>query len=311
MHALDVPDVMVDCPMSLFRPAAALFLSLALPVAAETQPADCTGLAALLQSFSGYELTAPPAGDAEGWCVLDGATLQAAAADRPDLKADHLRLRGTVADGVPMSVELDLTGLRLVTGLGGKTIDPGLQAMFRLQSADLQLAALVNPVTETLEIRGLALRFSGGTDLTLGADIRGAGLSPLSLAAGSLTALDLDWRNDGKLLVPVMEAAGAGLVPDASGEDATKAARAALAAVVEALPEAIFVGEGRDHLTRLAAALPQGRGRLRLSLTSADGIGAARLIMAGMADVPLAPETMAVLFAGASLSASWQPGLAP
>ena len=81
--------------------------------------------------------------------------------------------------------------------------------------------------------------------------------------------------------------------------------------MVEALPEAILVGDSRDHLTRLVAALPQGRGRLRLSLTAADGIGAARLIVAGMADVTLAPETMAALFAGASLSASWQPGLAP
>ena len=98
-----------------------------------------------------------------------------------------------------------------MTGLGGTVIDPTLQAMFRLQSADLQLAATVNAVTETLEIRGLALRLSGGTELTLGADIKGAGLSPLSLAAGSLTALDLDWRNDGRLLGPVMEAAGARL----------------------------------------------------------------------------------------------------
>jgi len=297
--------------MNLFRPVAVFVLSLALPAAAETEPADCAGLAALLQSFSGYTLSAPPAGDAEGWCVLDGASLQAAAADLPDLRADRLRLRGSVADRVAMSVELDLTGLRLVTGLGGKAIDPALQAVFRLQSADLQLAATLNPATDTLEIRGLALRLSGGTELTLGADIRGAGLSPLSLAAGSLTALDLDWRNDGRLLGPVMEAAGARLARDQAGTDAIDAARSALHAVVEALPGMMFAEGAKENLTRLIASLPRGRGRLRLSLTSKDGIGAARLIIAGLADAPLAPETLAALFAGASLSASWEPGLAP
>ena len=88
--------------MNLFRPVAVLVLSLALPAAAKTEPADCAGLSALLQSFFGYTLTAPPANDADGWCVLDGAALQGVAADLPDLKADRLRLRGLVADGVPV-----------------------------------------------------------------------------------------------------------------------------------------------------------------------------------------------------------------
>jgi hypothetical protein len=311
IQAADWPDLLVDCRMTFCRLIALAAVSLVSPAAADIKLADCADLSALLESFTGYDLAAPPAGDADGWCVLDGASLQATATDRPDLKADHLRLRGTVANGVPVSVELDLSGLRLVTGLGGKAIDPDLQAMFRLQSGDLQLAASVNPATGALEIRGLTLRLSGGTDLTLGADIWGAGLSPQSLAAGKLTALDLDWRNDGRLLVPAMEASGAALTPDLSRAEATRAARTALGAVVDALPASLFADDGKDHLVRLIAALPQGRGRLRLSLTSPDGIGAARLIVAGMADAPLSPETMASLFAGASLSASWQPGLAP
>ena len=81
--------------------------------------------------------------------------------------------------------------------------------------------------------------------------------------------------------------------------------------MVEALPGTMFAEGAKENLTRLVAALPRGRGRLRLSLTSEDGIGAARLIMAGLADAPLAPATLAALFAGVSLSVSWEPGLAP
>lgn len=303
----------MDDPVKLFQSIAVLAvpLALTLPAAASPEAADCAGLSALLQSFSGYTLTSSPAADADGWCALDGATLKAAAADLPDFRADRLRLRGLVNDGVPLSVELEVTGLRLVTGFGGKATDPGLQAIFRLETADLQLAATVNPVTETLEVRGLALRLAGGTELTLDADIRGAGLSPLSLAAGSLSVLDLDWRNDGKLLGPVMEAAAARLAPGQAGPEAIDAVRSALRTVVEALPGTMFATGAKENLTRLIAALPRGRGRLRLSLTSRDGIGAARLIMAGLADAPLAPATLATLFVGVSLSVSWEPGLAP
>ncbi len=306
-----MPDFLLDCAMGSFRLVSVLVLLLALPASADIKLADCAGLSALLQSFTGYDLTAPLVGDADGWCVLEGATMQAAGAERPDLRADRLRLRGTVSQGVAASVEVDLTGLRLMTGLGGKTVDPGLQAMFRLQSADLRLGARVNPATGSLEIRGLELRLSGGTELTLGADIRSAGLSPLALAAGSLTALDMEWRSDGKLIAPVLEAAGARLAPDASQAEALPAARRSLGRLVDALPEAIFSDGGKADLIQLVAALPQGRGRLRLSLTSVDGISAARLIRAWMAAAPPGRETLAALFAGASLSASWQPGLAP
>lgn len=297
--------------MRPFRALAFLGLTFASPSLAATEAADCAVLATLLENFAGYELTAAPAGDAGDWCVLDGAMLTSAAADKPDLRVDQLRLRGAVLDGVPMAVELDLTGLRLVTGLGGKAIDPTLQAMFRLQSADLQLSAAINPATETLEIRGLALQLSGGTEVALGADIKGAGLSPLGLAAGSLTALNLDWRNDGRLLGPVMESAGARLAPDLAGPAAVDAARSAVAAVIAALPEAAFGDDTKDNLARMLASLPQGRGRLRLSLTSAQGLGAARLIITGLADDPLAADSMAALFAGVTVTATWQAGLAP
>ena len=56
--------------------AALLLLTLAAPVVAEQKPADCPTLTAALDSFAGYDLTVPPAGPQDGWCVLDGAAFR-------------------------------------------------------------------------------------------------------------------------------------------------------------------------------------------------------------------------------------------
>jgi hypothetical protein len=181
--------------------------------------------------------------------------------------------------------------------------------IFRLQGADPRLAAAVNPATGTLEIRGPGLKLSGGTELMLGAHIRGAGLWPLSLAACNLTALNLEWRNDGRLPGLIMQAAGATLSLHHARPEAIKAAGTALGALVEGLPGAVFADDSKNDLARLVASLPQGKGRLRLSLTRIDGISTSRLIMAGLADAPLAPDTLEALFAGTSANAIWESGI--
>jgi len=260
---------------------------------------------------AGYILTEPPADPEAGWCVLDGAALRATVTDRPDILADRLRLRGTMADGVMVSLQLEATGLRLRPKLSDRNLDDRLETLMRLQGADLRFEASVNPATDTLEIRELVLRLSGGTELTVGADIRGAGPSARSLPGGSLTALDLDWRNDGNLPRPVMEIAGERLGGGLKGTAAVDATRQALSALVEALPDAAFDGGGKDALARMVASLPQGRGRLLLSLTAPDGIGAARLLIVGLSDDPLGPKALASLLQGARLTVSWQPGLMP
>ena len=139
-----------------------------------------------------------------------------------------------------------------MTGLGGTVIDPTLQAMFRLQSADLQLAATVNAVTETLEIRGLALRLSGGTELTLRltpaksaarvAGASGASASPamISRAAPIPSSLVSDRRNRplprGRAATSRVRfslAPSANIVP---GRASTTARRADLAASMASAP---------------------------------------------------------------------------
>jgi hypothetical protein len=285
--------------------AEALCLALALALPARAEEALCAGLTAGLRAVPGYQLTAPPAGPEDGWCVLDGATLRSLTPGWPNLHAARLRFRAA-----PGEVSLDLSGLRIAPRLGDTTIDERLRALFRLQSAELRLQAVEAPEGGGIEVRNLVLTLSGGTELGLTAGIRGARLDPAALAGGVVTRLDLHWRNDGRFLRPVMELVGARLT-GAEGGAAVDVARDRLAGVLAALPEAALAEDARDELEHMVAALPQGRGRLTLSLTSDDGIGAARLALAVLSGDPFGPQALERLLAGARIEADWQPGLAP
>lgn len=297
------------CPGSSLT--AAFFLGLSFQAAAETVPADCLALAAAVQSIGGYRMTAPPAGPEAGWCVLDGAVFQAKKADLPQISADQMRLRGTASEMGLSLIEVSISGLRIRSRIGDRTEGDGLREVLRLQTADLGFQLTLNPAGDTLMVRNVVLRLSGGTELALAADIRGAGLSVASLSGGSLTALELDWRNDGRLLGPVMEQAGMRLDPGLTGDASTGAARSAFAEVVAALPDTIFEEASRAALSRMISALPRGRGRLALSLTTGSGIGASRIILTAFSEDPLGPEAMARLLDGVRIRAVWQAGLGP
>jgi hypothetical protein len=108
----------------------------------------------------------------------------------------------------------------------------------------------------------------------------------------------------------MMDMAGEGLAGD-QGAAAVDAARAALAELVEALPTAAVDDASRRALARMVGSLPQGRGKLALSLASPDGIGAARIALAALVGEPLSPKAKAALLDGATITAAWQPGMAP
>jgi hypothetical protein len=172
------------------------------------------------------------------------------------------------------------------------------------------LRAVHDPETGILSLSDFQLDLSGGTRLRLAADLHSAGLSAGALAAGALTRADLEWRNDGKLLRPVLELAGEEMTEE-KGEAAIGAARTALSGIVAALPAAALDEDSREALQAMVAALPQGRGKLTLSFASEDGVGAARVAVAALAGDPLSAKALAALFEGATITANWQPGLAP
>jgi hypothetical protein len=152
------------------------------------------------------------------------------------------------------------------------------------------------------------LALSGGTRVEIDADIAGAGMSAASILGGTLTELRLRWRSDGRTLRPMMEAVGLA-IRDASDPAApVDVARAALLGIVGNLPPESMVGGAQKAATALVRAVPQGRGRLDLSLTSAR-IGAAELGLLALAEDPDGPEALARLLAGAVLAIDWQPGL--
>jgi hypothetical protein len=285
--------------------AGALCLVLmALPGTAEDSP-DCGKTAAALATIEGYEVSVPPAGPDNGWCVLDGARFRSARPGWPDLDVDRLRLRQTATE-----VELDLRGLRATPRASDREVDDRIRSLIRLQSADLRLLAVHDPEAGVLSVAGLRLDLSGGTTLELDADIREADLTVASLAGGAVTRARLIWRNDGRLLRPVMEIAG-GELSGATGSAAVEALRAALGDFVAALPETAIDTASRKEFATLVRSLPQARGKLTLEVVSGDGISGVRIGFAALSGDKALPEVLAAVLQGATITADWQPGLAP
>jgi hypothetical protein len=293
------------------RASLAVIVALAgLPAGADPTPADCAMLSGMLQ-ISGYSLTAPPSGAEAGWCVMDGAAWRSDRPGWPDLTAERMRVRGSVDATALVSLEVDVAGGRVLPQAGDRALDDRLRGLVRLQTVEMRFAAVVDAETDRLDISGGVLRLSGGSEVTFGATVAGGGLTAMDLASGSLTALDLEWRNDGRLLRPVMEMAGERLAGAPTGSAAVDAARLALRQVVDALPETALADDTRPELEQLVTALPQGRGRLTLSLSAPEGIGASRLLLAGLTDNPLGPKALAGLLQGARVTAVWSPGILP
>ena len=283
-----------------------LALGLAGPVAAETA-ADCDIVVETLESFTGLDLSAPPAGIQDGWCVLDGARLTGEGA--PQVSVERLRVAGTVAEDELLSLEIEGAGLRVRPALNDREMPGWLRDLLRLQSADFHLLLRRDEAADRLVLDGGRLDLSGGSALVLTGEVAGAHLSAASVLTGRVTALHLDWKNDGRTLRPVMEALGTEVDPRATGTQAVLAARGALLEVTEAMPDGNLPEADAEALAAFIAALPQGRGRLVLDFASDAGIGAAQLGLLALSDDPTSPEVLARLFDEARISALWEPGL--
>ena len=289
--------------------AFALVCGLTLCATAKATPTDCASLSGMFETAAGYTLTSQPLGEADGWCIFDRAVLKGAGPDQPDISIKRLRIRGTEADGVPTSVEIDIAGLKVTPKITDTTTDDRLRSLFRLQTADFRLSAMRNETEDRLEFRDGMLRLSGGTEVEFSANLDRAQLTVGSVLTGALTSLDLKWQNDGRLLRPALEAAGAALVADAKGSAAVDAAREGLMTLVAALPAERMEGESADEIEKLISAMPQGRGRLTLNFFSERGIGATELALYAMSEDPKSPSALARLLANSTVKVDWQPGL--
>lgn len=286
----------------------ALAVGLATAVDADTA-LDCRELETIFAAVTGYSLTLPPAPNVAAWCVADDAVLRAEGG--PRITVDRLQLAGTGVDGNPDSLSLDIKGLRVMPELRDRRMDPRLREALRLQSLDMSLTLRKAAGLDGLELRAGVIALSGGTEVRVEADLAGAGFAAESLPLSLLTALDLEWRTDGRLLRPLLEALGEGLQADATGDEAMAAARRGLVAVIGNLPEDALTGDTAKELAALVNDLPQGRGRMLLTLDAEGGIGAARLAVAALSDDPTGREALARLFAGTTLSLDWQAGVGP
>lgn len=295
-------------PMRL-RLALAFAFGLTAPVAAEPVAMGCDRLAALFQGLTGYGVTLPPSPTVDGWCVAEGATLRAG--DLPRISVERLELAGSETGDGPESLSLRVGRARIAPQVGDRSEDAVLRSVLRLQTVDATLTLQRSAERDGLELRDVRVALSGGTELLLEAELSGGGFSRESLALATLTGLRLDWRNDGRLLRPVMEAAGGRLAEGATGNAAVDAAREALRRLLENLPITRLAGDTASELDSVVAALPQGRGRMVLDFTSEAGLGAARIGPLALSDDPSGVAALARLLADAVLTVDWQPGLGP
>ena len=280
---------------------------LAGPAAAET--AECAALIAAVEGATGLGLTAPPAGMEDGWCVLDGARSSGEGSVR--VTVERLRLRGEAAGDELVALEILGEGLRVSPSLSDRDMPGWLRDFLRLQTAKVDLALRRDEAGDQLLLERGRLGLSGGSELVVIGEVAGAELSAASLLTGRVTRLAAEWKNDGRTLRPLLEAMGAQLEPGATGTKAVLAARAALSGVIETVPEGSLPEESADALNAFIAALPQGRGRLRVTVASDAGIGMAQLGMLALSDDPLGPQALARLFADVAVGADWAPGIAP
>jgi hypothetical protein len=280
---------------------------LAGPVGAET--ADCAALVTMVEGAAGLDLTAPPAGMQDGWCVMDGARSSGEGSVR--VTVERLRLRGEAAGDALLALEIVADGLRVAPSLSDREMPGWLRDFLRLQTAQVDLALRRDEGSDRLLLERGRLGLSGGSELVLTGEVAGAGLSAASLLSGRVTRLAVEWKNDGRTLRPLMEAMGAQLEAGATGTKAALAARAALSGLVGAVPESSLPEDSADALSAFIAALPQGRGRLTLILESGAGIGMAQLGLLALSDDPLGPQALARLFADVAVGADWAPGIAP
>ena len=286
--------------------------------AQELTPMDCATLTAaiapaLAPGGAGYALSVPASLPVDGWCVLDGASLRAKAADQPNITVERLRLRGDTAAGVFHALEVQATGLRVTPKLNDRKMDARLVSFLRLTVADVLFVLRWNAEAGLLDLRDARLVVGERLALTLGAEIAvadpAAGMAGLIGAA--LRSVDLRLVSDGSMARPLLEAAGERLLPDGAGRgQAVTAAKAALGDLVATLPDAAFPA-GKAGLDALVAALPQTPGAVQLTLRSEAGIGAARLAIAAWQDDPLSAKALDALLQGVALTVDWTPGLRP
>lgn len=284
-----------------------LVLLLAGPVAAE--PASCDRLGAVLASVTGLDLTAPPAGTRDGWCVLDGA--RSLGNEGLRVSVERLRLRGETSADRLLALEVEGEGLRVAPALGDREMPDWLRDLLRLQTADLRLTLRRDDAGDLLSLDAGQLWLSGGGELLVKGTVAGAELSASGLMTGRLTQLHLEWQNDGRTLRPILEAWGARLEPGATGTEAVLAARQRLEDIVAAMPGGSLADGSPDAVESFIAALPQGRGRLRLVAGSDTGIGAAELGLLALSEDPSGPKALARFLAGTRSRVAWSPGLDP
>ena len=291
------------------RAAIGMALAAAMCSAVDAQSAvPCAELVGFLESATGLSVQANPAAAEGQWRVLDGARLAGEGA--PRITVQKLRMTGAGV-GELQAREILADGLRVAPALNDRDMPDWLRDLMRLQTADLHLSLRRDEVADTLVLDVGQVALSGGMELTLAAEMAGARLSGPSLLAGRLLALQVDWKNDGRSLRPVMEAFGAKLEPGAKGSRAVDAARAATLALVEALPPDNVPELSAKALGEFVSALPQGRGRLVVNLSSEHGIGAAQLGVLALSDDPGGMQALGRFLYGTRVEATWTAGLTP
>ena len=224
--------------------------------------------------------------DGEGRCRLEG--LEFRAGRSVVVKADALIWSGEgrerfLRDNLPpLSLELDLTGLRVVPEIGDPVMTYLLDVQSRARPADLSIRVGWDEAENVLEWEKIELRFAGGDYVRYQAIVEDVDLSSMNaiqMSAGSfgITRTVLEVRSQGLFEAYALMPLGMALLhgeadPAARVEELKRRARSE----ISRLPETIFPPESKSSLANLADDMPAPAGTLRVEMTANPGLGTAR-----------------------------------
>lgn len=281
--------------------------------------ADCLPSYLIVKSAAAAPITYAdaPVLDDEGWCVVNGLTLDMG----PNMVADIDTLRWRISDYErveeflpPTALSVDLTGVRVVPQIDDPVMDYLFDVQAGIRGIDAALDIHWDAADRQIVVSNLSADFGYDNGFELSATVSDVDLSDaeavqLSAGRAGLTALDLtvrsDWLFQGYVAMPLGNVLLAGSVDPAADVADLKAQGTALIGMI---PARILDPASADALRDLIADMPHPAGKLDLELRSAAGIGSAAFFAMALSGPPESFDELGAYFGDLTIKIDYRRG---
>lgn len=251
------------------------------------------------------------------WCVVEDSGLDLPGDYSPNLKADTLRFRGSAVmsaldkEPLPLSLEVEARGVRLVTETGDAQLDWLFAAQARPNPMSADLALNWDPGAHVLTLDWLSVDFPLDNRVKLtgevsGVDFSSVGAMQMSATSFAIQKVDLRIHTHGLFEWFVLMPLGPIVLPREGDMDmAAERIRADLLAMADALPGSSFPEASKAALVTLIGELPNPSGELTLAMWAEPGIGPVRFGGFAITGMPRTFAEASPLFQGVTVDIGW------